>query len=169
MFKLLARAYCRSERGRSCLTRVFVSTVPFEDQYHQLITVEAPRFNNTLAPYMTCPNAGDGRLTDGHTKKRKWVERYLDAAVPRVQAQIEGVTLTHEHLFDVSAPVPVWESSSSCTFPALLTRSLAQMQLLCAYELVSLGGSAFCSIFTEEEWRGFEYAHDIEFFDSYCG
>lgn len=44
-----------------------------------------------------------------------------------------------------------------------------QMQLLCAYELVSLGGSAFCSIFTEEEWRGFEYAHDIEFFDSYCG
>lgn len=78
--------------------------VPFEDQYHQLITVEAPRFNNTLAPYMTCPNAGDGRLTDGHTKKRKWVERYLGAALPRVQAQIEGVTLTHEHLFDVSRP-----------------------------------------------------------------
>lgn len=43
------------------------------------------------------------------------------------------------------------------------------MQLLCAYELVSLGGSAFCSLFTEEEWRGFEYAHDIEFYDAYCG
>lgn len=42
------------------------------------------------------------------------------------------------------------------------------MQLLCAYELVSLGGSAFCSIFTEDEWRGFEYAHDLEFFDAYC-
>ncbi|GAA5868433.1 hypothetical protein JCM3774_005376 [Rhodotorula dairenensis] len=115
--------------------------IPFEDQYHQLVTIEAPRFNNTLAPYMTCPNAGDGGLTDGHTKKRNWVRRYLDAALPRVQAQIQGVTLTHEHLFD--------------------------MQLLCAYELVSLGGSAFCSIFTEDEWRGFEYAHDLEFFDAY--
>ncbi|GAA5985595.1 hypothetical protein JCM10908_007034 [Rhodotorula pacifica] len=115
--------------------------IPFEEQYHQLITIEAPRFNNTLAPYMTCPNANDGRLTDGHTKRRNWVRRYLDSALPRVQAQVEGVTLTHEHLFD--------------------------MQLLCAYELVSLGGSSFCSIFTEDEWRGFEYAHDIEFFDSY--
>lgn len=30
---------------------VFLPTVPYEDQYHQLITIEAPGFNNTLAPY----------------------------------------------------------------------------------------------------------------------
>jgi len=42
------------------------------------------------------------------------------------------------------------------------------MQLMCAYELVALGGSEFCSLFTEEEFRGFEYAHDLQFFGAYC-
>lgn len=67
----------------------------------------------------------------------------------------------------------------------LTVRDLFNMQLTCAYELVSLGGSEFCQLFdgerrsrdssklrrltspspTESEWRGFEYAHDIMFFD----
>ncbi|KAJ6621036.1 histidine phosphatase superfamily [Mycena sp. CBHHK59/15] len=37
------------------------------------------------------------------------------------------------------------------------------MQQLCAYETVSLGYSAFCDLFTEEEWKGYEYSIDLSF------
>lgn len=43
------------------------------------------------------------------------------------------------------------------------------MQDLCAYELVALGGSEFCDLFTEEEWKGFEYQNDLAFFVSLSG
>lgn len=62
---------------------------------------------------MTCPNANDGRLTDGHTKKRNWVRRYLAAALPRLQKHVKGVKLTHEHLFDVRLACS-WPTESTC-------------------------------------------------------
>lgn len=36
-------------------------------------------------------------------------------------------------------------------------------QSLCAYETVALGYSAFCSLFTYEEWEGYEYSVDLTF------
>ena len=36
-------------------------------------------------------------------------------------------------------------------------------QSLCAYEEVALGYSAFCGLFTYEEWQGYEYSVDISF------
>ncbi|BGP43558.1 hypothetical protein JCM10449v2_007599 [Rhodotorula kratochvilovae] len=116
--------------------------IPYEEQYHQLVTIEWPGYNNTLAPYMTCTNANRLDLTRGLTKMAEWSRVYLDGARKRLQSQVEGVTLSHRDLFN--------------------------MQLLCAYELVALGGSAFCPLFTEDEWRGFEYAHDIEFYDIFA-
>ncbi|GAA5865518.1 hypothetical protein JCM1840_001427 [Sporobolomyces johnsonii] len=116
--------------------------IPFEDQYHQLITIEWPGFNNTLAPYMTCPNAGRADLAKtAYEKKSQWVTLYLADAVKRFQSQVAGVNLTPLDVFN--------------------------MQLMCAYELVALGGSEFCPLFTEDEWKGFEYAHDIEFYEAY--
>lgn len=38
------------------------------------------------------------------------------------------------------------------------------MQLLCAYETQFLGVSEFCSLFTRDEWQGFEQSLDIRFF-----
>jgi hypothetical protein len=38
------------------------------------------------------------------------------------------------------------------------------MQLLCAYETQYLGVSEFCSLFTRNEWEGFENSLDIRFF-----
>jgi len=37
------------------------------------------------------------------------------------------------------------------------------MQQTCAYETVALGSSAFCDLFTQEEWEGYEYANDLSF------
>jgi hypothetical protein len=38
------------------------------------------------------------------------------------------------------------------------------MQLLCAYETQYIGVSEFCSLFTRNEWEGFENSLDIRFF-----
>lgn len=37
------------------------------------------------------------------------------------------------------------------------------MQTLCPYETVAFGYSAFCDLFTYEEWRSFEYSIDLSF------
>ena len=37
------------------------------------------------------------------------------------------------------------------------------MQTLCPYETVAFGYSAFCDLFTYEEWQGFEYSIDLSF------
>ncbi|ORY55956.1 histidine phosphatase superfamily [Leucosporidium creatinivorum] len=111
--------------------------IPYEEQYHQLITLEWPHYNNTLSPYMTCINANRPDLTVGPAKMNEWISVYLTDAWKRLGKQVEGVQLTLRDVFN--------------------------MQLMCAYELVALGGSEFCALFNEDEWRGFEYAHDIQF------
>lgn len=80
---------------------MFGHAVPFEQQYHQLVTIEWPGFNNTLAPYMTCKNAIDYGRTRAPQKMAEWIKRYLDNALQRVQPLIEGVTLRHRDLFNV--------------------------------------------------------------------
>jgi hypothetical protein len=40
---------------------------------------------------------------------------------------------------------------------SLTTRDVKDMMEMCAYETVSVGYSAFCGLFTEDEWKGFQY------------
>jgi len=42
------------------------------------------------------------------------------------------------------------------------------MQNLCAYEVTSLGGSSFCSLFTEQEWKDFAYNVDVQYYGDYA-
>ncbi|KDQ12413.1 hypothetical protein BOTBODRAFT_634205 [Botryobasidium botryosum FD-172 SS1] len=111
---------------------------PIEDQYLQSITIEAPGFNNTLAPYMTCPNTGDPKKEKREeVYLQEWIEVYLAPALARLAPQLKGFDLTHRDIFT--------------------------LQQLCAYETVAIGYSKFCGLFTEEEWEGFGYAWDIYF------
>ncbi|KAJ6515325.1 phosphoglycerate mutase-like protein [Mycena sanguinolenta] len=111
---------------------------PFEGQYQQSITIEAGGFNNTLAPYKTCPNAGDPSKGDrGRDFVAAWANVYLAKAQKRLQPQIVGYELSIEDVY--------------------------VFQQLCAYETVALGYSKFCELFTEEEWDGFDYSLDIFF------
>ncbi|WFD00398.1 hypothetical protein MYAM1_003147 [Malassezia yamatoensis] len=41
------------------------------------------------------------------------------------------------------------------------------MQQLCSYDTVAYGQSAFCALFSEEDWRGYEFTWDHRFFYSY--
>ncbi|ESK88274.1 acid phosphatase [Moniliophthora roreri MCA 2997] len=112
---------------------------PIEGQYQQSITIEAKDFNNTLAPYTTCPNfnRAAGR---GQWYVSRWADKYLASARKRLQKKIRGFKLKIEDVY--------------------------AMQQLCAYETVAVGYSKFCELFTEDEWKGFDYALDLSFWYS---
>ncbi|EJU01676.1 phosphoglycerate mutase-like protein [Dacryopinax primogenitus] len=116
-----------------------------KDQYLASITVEASGFNNTLSPYYTCHNSFDWNKSYRQTPYMKiWLPTYLKDTLPRIQSMLEGFELSYDDIFT--------------------------MQTICAYETVALGYSAFCGLFTQEEWEGFEYAWDIYFwYDSGWG
>ncbi|KZO91037.1 phosphoglycerate mutase-like protein [Calocera viscosa TUFC12733] len=116
-----------------------------KEQYLASITVEAHGFNNTLSPYYTCPNSFNATKAYRQNPVLKvWIPKYLKDTLPRIQNMLEGFELTYADVFT--------------------------MQTTCAYETVALGYSAFCGLFTQEEWEGFEYAWDIYFwYDSGWG
>ncbi|THH30874.1 hypothetical protein EUX98_g3307 [Antrodiella citrinella] len=118
---------------------------PFEGQYQQSITIEADGFNNTLAPYKTCPNANSkDRASRSLHYVRQWTAIYLADAHTRLAPLMKGYDLSIEDVY---------------TF-----------QQLCAYETVAIGYSKFCELFTEEEWKGFDYSLDLYFwYDSAFG
>ncbi|EED80594.1 predicted protein [Postia placenta Mad-698-R] len=66
-----------------------------------------------------------------------WTQIYLKNTVKRLQQHLDGVELNTDIVF--------------------------AMQELCAYETVAIGYSQFCDLFTEEEWKGFEYTVDLDF------
>lgn len=48
--------------------------------------------------------------------------------------------------------------------PSLVAKAKSfSAQTLCPYETVAFGYSAFCDLFTYEEWLGFEYSIDLSF------
>ncbi|KAH9940025.1 phytase [Epithele typhae] len=109
-----------------------------DGQYQQLITIEAAGFNNTLAPSKTCPNARNPTRGDRAVPfVREWAETYLQGAFLRLSPMLKGFPLTIEDVYT--------------------------MQQLCAYETISIGYSKFCEVFTEDEWRGFDYSVDLYF------
>ncbi|EMD38508.1 hypothetical protein CERSUDRAFT_82782 [Gelatoporia subvermispora B] len=118
---------------------------PFEGQYQQSITIEDPGYNNTLAPYKTCPNANKPSKADrAQPYIRQWASIYLKNALDRLAPQLHGYDLTIEDVYT--------------------------LQQMCAYETVAIGYSRFCELFTEEEWKGFNYAMDLYFwYDSAFG
>lgn len=46
----------------------------------------------------------------------------------------------------------------------LTTMDVYAMFSMCPYEYATLGQSSFCSLFTEQEWKDFEYAIDMMFY-----
>ncbi|KAH7108250.1 phosphoglycerate mutase-like protein [Auriculariales sp. MPI-PUGE-AT-0066] len=107
--------------------------IPFEEQYHQLVIIEADKYNNTLAPHKICP----GGRRAGKSAIRTWQNIFLKEARERLALQIDGYDLKIKDVF-------------------------AMLQT-CAYETVALGYSQFCELFTAEEHRGLGYAADLRF------
>lgn len=94
-------------------------------------------FNNSLAGYQNCPNANNFRSVGGNNASKEWQGIYLADATQRLQAQAPGFNWSVKDSYDA--------------------------QSMCAYETVALGYSAFCGLFTYEEWEGYEYSIDLQF------
>lgn len=103
------------------------------------VIIESDGFNNTLAPYDTCEASNN--VTIGDTYLRPvWEKIYLQDAVKRLQPY---------------------------TNLNLTTKLVYGFQSLCAYESAALGYSGFCSLFTKDEWEGFDYDLSMQFQGDY--
>lgn len=78
-----------------------------------------------------CPNDNGKLGAIAGAKTQAWENVFLAKAIKRLQPLIGDYSLT--------------------------TRDVKDMMEMCAYETVSVGYSAFCSLFTEDEWKGFQY------------
>jgi hypothetical protein len=115
----------------------FFGVQDYQQQYHQLITIENDGQNNTLSPFDNCANANNAVAAFGGVQSTKWANKYLQPALKRIGSQMKGFNLT--------------------------VTDLLSMQQLCAYETVALGFSDFCDLFNKEEWEAFEYSIDLSF------
>ncbi|KZT07051.1 phosphoglycerate mutase-like protein [Laetiporus sulphureus 93-53] len=118
----------------------FFGVQEYSTSYYQSIIIEESGYNNSLAPWNDCANANNDIYELGFWAEGNWTEIYLKDAVERLQQHIDGVALDASIVHD--------------------------MQEMCACETVSIGYSEFCDLFTEEEWKGFEYGLDLEFWYS---
>jgi hypothetical protein len=101
------------------------------------VIIEQNGFNDTLAGYYQCPGSNNPPATTGNNATLAWEAIYLANATARFAALIPGYNWT---LADTYAA-----------------------QTLCPYEEVAYGYSAFCDLFTYDEWLGFEYSIDLNF------
>ena len=103
------------------------------------ILVEAQNVNNSGAAYEVCPNsniASKGSI--GSTVASRFAVNAFNSTLARLQSQAKGVNFTS-------------------------TDAIAMLQL-CSYETHALGYSAFCDLFTEEDFLNYEYYFDLSFY-----
>lgn len=109
------------------------------NEYDLVLQVEEQGYNNSLAAYFGCPNSEADNAESGSERKWAWVERYLSDAAKRLQHLLPG--------YEDFGP-----------------RDALAFQDICAFETAAFGSSPFCELFTETEWRGFEYHLDLMFY-----
>ncbi|RXK36506.1 acid phosphatase [Tremella mesenterica] len=116
----------------------FFGVPEYLDQVNIEIMVEAPGVNDTGAPYDTCTNANvAARGGIGGIVSNAFATTAWNSTVDRLNSQVSGLKFTGNDI-------------------------LAMLQL-CAYETNSLGYSAFCKLFTQEDFQQFEYYFDLSF------
>ncbi|KAL7420096.1 hypothetical protein Q5752_005061 [Cryptotrichosporon argae] len=118
----------------------FFGVPEYLDQVNIEIMVETlgTGHNNTGAPYEICTNANGVPGTLGSTAAAVFADTRFNGTLARLQSQIAGYNLTH-------------------------TDVLAMLEM-CSYETHALGYSSFCKLFTEEDFRDYEYYFDISFY-----
>lgn len=99
--------------------------------------IEGNNYNNSLAGYDNCNNSNMPVNAGGTNASIVWENIYLQNATARFNAMSPGFK---------------WNVSD-----------VYNAQTLCPYETVAFGYSAWCDLFTYEEWEGFEYSIDLSF------
>ena len=80
------------------------------------------QYNNTLAPYKTCPNAGDRTKSDRAIPYiKEWASIYLKDAHARLQPQLKGYDLSIEDIYIFQQVCNQYTSSQSCFLSGFLS------------------------------------------------
>ncbi|KAK2809384.1 hypothetical protein FQN50_003843 [Emmonsiellopsis sp. PD_5] len=101
------------------------------------VIIEHDLFNNSLAGTKNCPNGNNRTLLPGYAARDIWRGVYLKNATEQLRK---------------------WSGTYNWT-----TEDTHYAQTMCTYETVSLGSSPFCTLFTRDEWMGFEYEVDLTY------
>lgn len=113
------------------------------DAYDLVIIPEIGDENNTLAAYDSCFNDQIYEIGYlGDFKLLDYITLYLPNATARLQQYApEGFTFSVNDTY--------------------------AMQSICSYETSYLGYSDFCKLFTQDEWAGYEYTTDLQYYYDY--
>ncbi|KAJ4985553.1 histidine acid phosphatase [Stagonosporopsis vannaccii] len=117
----------------------FFGVPNYMDEVSIEILVETPGANNSGAPYDVCLNsnvASKGSI--GNALAAKFAVNAFNGTIARLQSQASGINFT-------------------------ATDAIAMLQL-CSYETVALGYSAFCDLFSEQDYLNYEYYYDLIFY-----
>ena len=101
------------------------------------VILEQTGFNISLAGYDACNNSNNYLSTGGTNASVVWENIYLKDATQRLKKLSGSYNWTVADTYNA--------------------------QTMCPYETVAYGYSAFCDLFTFEEWQGFEYSIDLSF------
>ncbi|KAL1865799.1 hypothetical protein VTK73DRAFT_5046 [Phialemonium thermophilum] len=117
----------------------FFGVPEYLDQVNIEILVETPGVNNSGAPYEVCNNSNVASLGSiGSTAATAFANNAFNATLARLNSQVSGFNFTP-------------------------TDAIAMLQL-CSYETHALGYSAFCPLFSEEDFLNYEYYFDLSFY-----
>jgi hypothetical protein len=114
----------------------FFGVPEYLDEVNIEIIIEAGGLNNTGAPYEICKNSNDAsKGSYGSAAATKFAANAFNGTIDRLNGQVKGLNFTS-------------------------TDIIAMLQL-CSYETDALGYSSFCKLFTEEDFKNYEYYFDV--------
>ncbi|KAF2754041.1 phosphoglycerate mutase-like protein [Pseudovirgaria hyperparasitica] len=117
----------------------FFGVPEYLDEVSIEILVETPGLNNSGAPYEICTNSNvAGRGSIGNTVANQFAANAFNATIARLQSQVSGINFTSSDIIN--------------------------MLSLCAYETHALGYSAFCKLFSQQDFLNYEYYYDLSFY-----
>lgn len=129
--------------------------------FNVVVIPEGGTENNTLASYDSCFNDNndpEGLLGDHDLLT--YLPLYLTSATQRLSQYVpSGFNLTLNDTYAMQ-----YVEYPRCIKYRPLTRF---NRSICAYETNYLGRSDFCTLFTEQEWQGFENTLDQEYYYDY--
>ncbi|EMC99847.1 hypothetical protein BAUCODRAFT_30261 [Baudoinia panamericana UAMH 10762] len=118
----------------------FFGVPEYLSQVNIEILVETPGVNNSGAPYEVCNNSNvASRGSIGSTVAALFANNAFNATLARLNSEVTG----------------------NLTFTP--TDAIAMLQL-CSYETDALGYSAFCPLFTVDDFLNYEYYFDLSFY-----
>lgn len=169
--RMVKSEFCgeRAHRRENLLTRVLPSAMlnfvagffgipEYQQEVNIEIMVEAAGYNDTGAPYDLCPNANNARGSVGTKAATEFVQPYLEKAAERLNKCLSGSLSLDAS--DVNAMIQLC-AVSGLPFPFGEFQCYSFASPL-QYETQALGYSAFCDLFTEEDFQAFEqYARSV--------